>query len=217
MESRIVKAQDLVLTGRTVRLDPLGLQHVDSLLAAATADSSLYKWSVVPQTRQAMQTYIETAIALREAGTGLPFATVRIEDGAVIGATRFFDMERWSWPAGHQRHGNAHPDVCEIGYTWLTRSAIRTPANTEAKLMMLTHAFESWLMVRVCLHTDVRNERSRAAMERIGCKFEGILRSHRMASDFTPRDSARYSITAAEWPEAKERLVKTAASRQKRS
>jgi RimJ/RimL family protein N-acetyltransferase len=201
------------LTGSHVRLEPVGLHHVDGLLAAATADPSLYQWTVVPQTRAAMETYVETAMGLREAGTGMAFATVRIEDGAVIGATRYFDMERWNWPLGHARNGNPHPDGCEIGYTWLTRSAIRTPANTEAKLMMLTHAFESWGMVRVCLHTDARNERSRAAMERIGCKFEGILRSHRMASDFTPRDSARYSIVAAEWAGAKRRLVEMAGAR----
>ena len=205
--------EDLVLKGRTVRLEPIGLPHVDGLLAAATADPSLYQWTVVPQTGAAMQTYVETAMALRQLGTGFAFVTVRIEDDAVIGATRYFDMERWSWPTGHARHANPHPDVCEIGYTWLTRSAIRSPANTEAKLMMLTHAFESWQMVRVCLHTDARNEQSRAAMERIGCKFEGILRSHRMASDSIPRNSARYSIIAAEWPEAKRRLVNMAAPR----
>jgi len=186
---------------------------MDGLLAAAKVDPSLYKWTVVPQTRAAMETYVETAMALRKAGTGLAFATVRVEDGELIGSTRYFDMERWPWPAGHARHGNPHPDACEIGYTWLTRSAIRTPANTEAKLMMLTHAFEVWLMVRVCLHTDARNERSRAAMERIGCKFEGILRSHRLASDLIPRDSARYSIVAEEWPEAKQRLIEMAAAR----
>ena len=201
------------LTGNQVRLEPLGLHHVDGLLAAAAADPSLYVWTVVPQTRQVMVGYVETAMALREAGTGLAFATVRIEDGAVIGSTRYFDMERWSWPAGHARHGNPNPDVCEIGYTWLTHSAIRTPANTEAKLMMLTQAFEAWQMLRVCLHTDARNEQSRRAMERIGCKFEGILRSHRMASDFIARDSARYSIIAAEWPEAKQRLMEMAAPR----
>jgi RimJ/RimL family protein N-acetyltransferase len=201
------------LTGNHIRLEPIGLHHLDGLLTAATADPSLYQWTVVPQTRAAMQAYVQTAMALRDAGTGLAFATVRLEDGAVIGSTRYFDMERWNWPAGHARAGNPHPDVCEIGYTWLTRSAIRTPVNTEAKLMMLTHAFESWQMVRVCLHTDARNERSRAAMERIGCKFEGILRSHRMSSDFIPRDSARYSIIAAEWPEAKRRLMEMALAR----
>jgi RimJ/RimL family protein N-acetyltransferase len=201
------------LTGNYARLEPLGLHHVNSLLAAANADPSLYKWTVVPQTRETIQAYVETAIALREAGKGLAFATVRIADGAVIGATRYFDMERWAWPSGHARNGNPHPDVCEIGYTWLTKSAIRTPANTEAKLMMLTHAFEAWGVLRVCLHTDARNERSRAAMERIGCSFEGILRSHRMASDFIARDSARYSIVAGEWAEVKKRLVEMAAAR----
>ena len=201
------------LTGNHIRLEPIGLHHVDGLLAAANADPSLYQWTVVAQTREAMKTYVETAMALRDAGTGSAFANVRVTDGVVIGSTRYFDMERWSWPAGHARHGNPHPDVCEIGYTWLTRSAIRTPANTEAKLMMLTQAFEVWQMLRVCLHTDARNEQSRKAMERIGCKFEGILRSHRMASDFIPRDSARYSIVAAEWSEAKKRLVEMAAAR----
>ena len=129
-----------------------------------------------------------------------------MSDGTVIGSTRFFNLERWSWPPGHARHGNLFPDVCEIGYTWLTRSAIRTPANTEAKLLMLTHAFEAWQVLRVCLHTDVRNQRSRAAIERIGGKFEGILRAHRMAADYIARDSARYSIMAAEWPAVKQRL-----------
>jgi RimJ/RimL family protein N-acetyltransferase len=210
---RIVKIEDLVLTGRTVRLEPIGLHHLDGLLAAANADPSLYKWTVVGQTQQAMQAYVETAMAAREAGTSQAFATIRLEDGAIVGSTRYFDMECWSWPAGHARHGNLYPDVCEIGYTWLTRSAIRTPANTEAKLMMLTHAFEARGMLRVCLHTDARNDQSRRAMERIGCKFEGILRSHRMASDFIARDSARYSIVAAEWPEVKRRLEEMAAAR----
>jgi RimJ/RimL family protein N-acetyltransferase len=98
------------------------------------------------------------------------------------------------------------PDACEIGYTWLAPAAIRTAANTEAKLLMLTYAFETWKVLRVCLHTDVRNQRSRDAIERIGGKFEGILRAHRMAADFIARDSARFSIVAAEWPEAKRRL-----------
>jgi RimJ/RimL family protein N-acetyltransferase len=97
-------------------------------------------------------------------------------------------------------------DVCEIGYTWLTRSAIRTAANTEAKLLMLTHAFETWQVLGVCFYTDARNQRSRAALERIGGKFDGILRAHRMAADYTARDSARFSIVAAEWPDVKQRL-----------
>jgi RimJ/RimL family protein N-acetyltransferase len=116
-------------------------------------------------------------------------------------------MESWAWPEGHARHGRQIPDVCEIGYTWLTRDAIRTAANTEAKLLMLTYAFEVWQVLRVCLHTDARNQRSQAAIERIGGKFEGVLRAHRMAADFTPRDSYRYSIVVAEWPALKPRLA----------
>ena len=124
----------------------------------------------------------------------------------MIGSTRFCYIERWLWPQGHPRHGRQHPDACEIGYTWLTRDAIRTGANTEAKLLMLTHAFEVWQTLRVCLHTDARNLRSRAAIERIGGRYEGTLRAHRMAADFIARDSVRYSIVAAEWPEVKQRL-----------
>jgi GNAT acetyltransferase-like protein len=86
------------------------------------------------------------------------------------------DLERWAWPPGHTSHGRSAPDACEVGYTWLTRSAIRIAANTEAKLLILTHAFENWHVLRVCFHTDARNQQSRAALERIGGKFEGILR-----------------------------------------
>jgi RimJ/RimL family protein N-acetyltransferase len=178
---------------------------VDALVAAAAADPSLYKWSPVPQGLSAATSYVDTAIAWREAGSAVPFAIVRLQDGIVIGSTRFFEMERWAWPQDHPRHGHI-VDACEIGYTWLASSAIRTKANTEAKFLMLAHGFESWQVLRVCLHTDVRNQRSRAAIERIGGKFEGILRAHRMAADFIPRDSARYSIVAAEWPAVKERL-----------
>ncbi len=128
------------------------------------------------------------------------------DDGIVIGSTRFFNLERWAWPNGHPRHGRHDPDVCEIGYTWLARSAIRTAANTEAKLLMLAHAFETWQVLGVCFHTDARNQRSRAALERIGGKFDGILRAHRMAADYIARDSVRYSIVAAEWPVVKQQL-----------
>lgn len=196
---------NVVLSGNHIRLEPLGPQHLDGLVQASQHDGSLYEWSLVPQGREQMQRYVETASAWRDAGTAVPFATVRISDGAILGSTRFFDMERFAWPLRHERHG-ARFDVCEIGYTWLAPWAIRTEANTEAKLLMLTQAFEAWGALRVCLHTDARNARSRAAIERIGAQFEGILRSHRMASDHTPRDSARYSIIASEWPQAKLRL-----------
>ena len=194
------------LIGATVRLEPLALNHLDGLAAASAVDPALYQWSAVPLGRDAVSGYIETALAWREAGKSVPFATIRMADGAVLGSTRFFDIECWAWPEGHARRGRQFPDVCEIGYTWLTRDAIRTAANTEAKLLMLTHAFEVWHVLRVCLHTDARNQRSQAAIERIGGKFEGVLRAHRMAADFTPRDSYRYSMVAAEWPAAKQKL-----------
>lgn len=196
-----------VLIGNHVRLEPLAHLHVDGLVAASAGDPALYQWSAVPVGRDAVMRYIEAALALREAGKAAPFATVRIADGTVIGSTRFFDFERFAWPGGHPRHGRDLPDVCEIGSTWLTHSAIRTGANTEAKLLMLTHAFEVWQMLRVCLHTDARNKRSQAAIERIGAKFEGALRAHRMGTDFTARQSFRYSIVAEEWPDIKRRLT----------
>ena len=196
-----------VLTGSHIRLEPLSPAHVDGLVAASSGDPALYQWSAVPIGRDAVLRYVETALALREAGKAQAFATIRIADGVVIGSTRFFDIERFDWPASHPRHAHQNPDVCEIGYTWLSHAAIRTAANTEAKLLMLTHAFEVWQMLRVCLHTDARNKRSQAAIERIGGKFEGVLRAHRMASDFTARDSWRFSILAAEWPEVKRRLA----------
>jgi RimJ/RimL family protein N-acetyltransferase len=195
-----------VLLGGYVRLEPLAHGHVDGLVAAAASDPSLYRWSPVPQGKAAASAYVETALAWRGANTALPFAIVRVSDSVVIGSTRFFEMARWSWPQDHVRYGRDIPDVCEIGYTWLTQSAIRTAANTEAKLLMLTHAFETWQMLRVCFHADARNTRSRAALERIGGEFEGILRAHRLAKDYTARDSARYSIVEAEWPEVKQRL-----------
>jgi RimJ/RimL family protein N-acetyltransferase len=194
------------LEGGHVRLEPLDIGHADALVAAAAAEPSLYQWSAVPQGKREVTRYIDTALEWREAGTAVPFAILRLEDNLVIGSTRYFDMERWAWPQGHARHGRSAADACEIGYTWLTVSAIRTAANTEAKLLMLTHAFESWRMLRVCLHTDKRNQRSRAAIERIGGQFEGLLRAHRLATDHTARDSARYSIVAQEWPAVKARL-----------
>jgi RimJ/RimL family protein N-acetyltransferase len=206
--------QRVVLKGKQIRLEPLELDHTDALVAASAGDAELYRWSPVPQTKEAATKYIETALAWSEAGKALAFAVVRLSDEQVVGSTRFFEIERFAWPAGRDRHALATPDVCEIGYTWYSRSAVRTAVNTEAKLLLLTHAFETWKVLRVCLHTDIRNERSRAAMERIGCKFEGILRAHRIAADFIARDSARYSIVAAEWQEVKLNLQRHLLPRQ---
>ena len=197
----------VVLAGKYVRLEPLTHRHVDGLAAASAGETELYRWSPIPQGKAEAAAYVETALAWRDEGSAVPFATVRVADGMVLGSTRFFNFDRWVWPQGHALHGRITPDGCEIGYTWLARSAIRTGANTEAKLLMLTYAFETWKVFRVCFHTDVRNERSRAALERIGGKFEGVLRSHRMAADFIPRDSARYSIVASEWADVKAQLM----------
>ena len=212
--------EGLVLSGRYVRLEPLDHRHIDGLVAASATDPSLYQWSPIPQGKVGAAVYIDTALAWQNAGTAVPFAIVKLnsgkldngklndglDDGVVIGSTRFWNLERSSWPPGHPRHRRDIPDACEIGYTWLESSAIRTGANTEAKLLMLTHVFETWQMLRVCFHTDARNQRSRAAIERIGGKFEGILRAHRMAADYIARDSVRYSIVQAEWPDVKRHL-----------
>ena len=199
--------RDFVLEGKHIRLEPLEHHHVDGLVAAACVDPELYRWSPVPQGRAEAIQYVTTAHAWKEAGTAVPFAIVRLSDGVLIGSTRFWNLERWAWPAGHPSHGRSTPDACEIGYTWLTQSAIRTAANSESKFLMLRHAFETWRVVRVCFHTDSRNQRSRTALERIGAKFEGVLRAHRMAADFIPRDSMRFSIIAAEWPGVRESLL----------
>jgi RimJ/RimL family protein N-acetyltransferase len=199
-------SEEVVLIGRYVFLEALELRHAPALAAASAGDPSLYQWSPIPHGVAEAEQYIQTALSWRDAGTAMTFATVRLADNVVVGSTRFFNLERWAWPQGHALHGRTTPDACEIGYTWLNATAVRTPINTEAKFLMLQHAFEQWRVLRVCLHTDVRNTRSRAAIERIGGKFEGILRAHRMAADFIPRDSARFSIIASEWPELKQRL-----------
>ena len=198
---------DLVtLEGQHVRLEPLERGHAAALVEASAADTSLYTWSLVPVGYAAVEKCINTALSWRDAGTVLAFATVRKADGKIIGSTRFFEMERWPWPDGTAHHGKHVFDTGEIGYTWLTASAVRTAANTEAKLLMLTHAFETWKMCSVHLCTDERNERSAAAIQRIGAKLEGTLRAHRMAADFTPRNTLRFSIVVSEWPEVKKRL-----------
>lgn len=195
-----------MLAGRYVRLEPLDYRHADGLTAAsAGAGPDLYRWSFVPVGAEAVRAYIATALRWRDEGNAFPFATVRLSDGKTIGSTRFFDMERWGWPEDYDNCGRPF-DACEIGYTWLSPDAVRTAANTEAKLLLLTHAFETWNLWRVVFHTDERNERSRNALERIGAKFEGILRAYRVATDVTPRNTARFSILASEWPEVKRHL-----------
>jgi N-acetyltransferase len=197
------KAAAGTLVGKVVRLEPLQYQHVPGLVAAAADGRELYRWSAVPQDEAQVRAYVETAVAARDDGIAVPFAVIRAADDTVIGSTRFWDLAWWPWPDGRNRPG---PDTCEIGYTWLSPTAIRTGANTDMKRLMLTHAFEVWQVSSVNLHTDARNERSRQAMERIGARFEGVLRAHRLGTDLRPRDSARFSVTAAEWPAVKEHL-----------
>jgi RimJ/RimL family protein N-acetyltransferase len=194
------------LEGPHVRLDPLGVRHVPGLLQAAAQDPSLYQWVMVPQDEPAMRRHVEDALAARAKGIAVPFAVVRLADETVIGSTRFHQLDYWARP----EPANV-PDTCEIGYTWLAREALRTGANTEMKRLMLTHAFEVWRVRSVCLHTDVRNQRSQNAIRRIGGTFEGVLRSHRLAVDQSPRDSARFSVTAAEWPAVRQHLTELAA------
>jgi len=199
--------ETLTLVGKVVRLEPLEPRHGPGLAAASADGAELYRWSPVPQDEAQVRQYVETAIAARDGGNAVPFAVVRTEDDVVIGSTRFFDLEYWPWPAAAPRddHGGG-PDTCEIGYTWLSPKAIRTGANTEMKRLMLTHAFETWRVQSVCLHTDARNQRSRDAMARIGLRYEGTLRAHRLGADLTPRDSARFAVTAAEWPAVRQHL-----------
>ncbi len=194
-----------MLRGTHVRLEPLSRDHIAPLVEASRDDSQLYAWSFVPQGVDAVRQYVEHALALAQGGHAVPFATIRQSDDAVIGSTRFFDLARWAWPAGQRER--AVFDTAEIGYTWLTPSAIRTRANTEAKALMLEHAFETWRVHAISFHTDARNARSRAAIERLGAQFEGILRAHRLAIDLASRDSARYSIVAAEWPHVKAHIA----------
>ena len=201
-------AEAFALQGNHVRLEPLTRAHADGLAAAAGTDDVLYQWTWVPRTRAEAERYIDTAVSGRDAGTAIPFATINPATGAVIGSTRFWNLEKWAWPEGHPEAGRHLCDVCEIGHTWLAPTFIRTAANTEAKFLMLQHAFETWRVHRVSFHTDARNQRSRAAIERIGGQLEGVLRAQRMGADFTVRNSARFSIIAEEWPAARASLLR---------
>ena len=200
---------DLVtLEGRYVRLEPLTIEHVPALVQAATQSRATYDLTDVPSDEPGMRRYVDTALSLRDAAKALPFTTIARATGNVVGSTRFGNIEFWNWPAGnpHQR-GERLPDVVEIGWTWLSPEAQRTGINTEAKLLMLTHAFESWMAHRVSFRTDSRNERSRAAIERLGARFDGVVRAVSIAHDGAIRDSAVYSILDSEWPEVKDRLA----------
>jgi RimJ/RimL family protein N-acetyltransferase len=181
--------------------------HIDGLVVASAVNPPLYRWSPVPQGRPEVAKYVETALVWKQTGTSVPFAIIRLVDGTVVGSTRFWNLEKWLWPTGHPSHRPGLLDACEIGYAWLTQSSIRTGTNKEVKLLMLTYAFEEWLVLRVCFYTGVRNQRSCAALERLGDRFERVFRAHRIAADHTIRDLVRFSIVAAKWPTVKQRLL----------
>jgi RimJ/RimL family protein N-acetyltransferase len=204
--------EPFVLEGTYVRLEPLSEAHTTPLVSAAAEDRSNYQWTVTPEGHEQTTRYVADALAKVAEGAHVAFATLRKGHGPggsdrVVGATRFYEMAYWQWPPGAARQRHGIPDVVDIGYTWLAGSAQRSVINTEAKLLMMDHAFEVWQVHRVALHTDVRNARSRAAIERIGGQLDGIMRADRPGADDTVRTSARYSIVASEWPEVKERLT----------
>jgi RimJ/RimL family protein N-acetyltransferase len=198
------------LEGKHIRLEPLSLAHVEGLLRAASGPRDTYSLTRVPDTREWMQRYVNEALADQEAGRALPFANVERPTGEVLGSTRFGNLEFWQWPqpfpALEPVPAPGAPDVAEIGWTWLTARAQRTAVNTEAKLLMMRFAFETWGVRKVVLKTDSRNNRSRNAIERIGGRLDGVLRAHMPAYDGGVRDTAYYSILRDEWPKVKAHL-----------
>lgn len=178
------------LTGDMVRLEPMQLAHLDALVAVGT-DPALWTWTPeTVTTREAMQRYVETALADRVAGVAYPFVTVLHATGEVIGSTRFANIV----PA-HRR--------LEIGWTWIAAPWQRSAVNTEAKLLMLRYVFETLRYHRVEIKTDALNAKSRAAIERLGATFEGIFRRHVICENGRVRDTAWYSIIDQEWPAIK--------------
>lgn len=177
----------VTLAGRHVRLEPLSLEHVPALCEVGV-DPELWRWTLAAiRTPAEMRAYVETALRERDEGRALPFATVDAASGRAIGSTRF---------------GSASPadGRVEIGWTWVARAWQRTPANTEAKYLMLRHAFETLGCVRVELRTDALNERSRAAILRLGATQEGILRKHMRSQGGRMRDTVYFGILDDEWP-----------------
>jgi len=200
------------LTGRHVQLEQLRIEHVDELVAAANEDRATYTWTAVPPTVAEMTAYIAGLLADQERGEVVPFVQRRAADGALVGCTRYLRLEWWGNRTSVVRAGESSPSLpaeLEVGGTWLAASAQRTPINTEAKLLLLGNAFDEWHVERVAICTDVRNTRSRIAIERIGATFEGVLRRHR--GSYVPgegaRDSAMYSVIADEWPDVRAGLV----------
>jgi len=180
----------VTLEGPSLRLEPLTEAHHGPFCAIGL-DEELWRWSPTPlRTPDEMAAYIAFALGEQARGAALPFAVVEKSSGRVVGSTRYGAIE-----PGHHR--------VEIGWTWLARPWHRTATNTEAKYLLLRHAFETLGCIRVELKTDADNERSRAAIRRIGAREEGILRSHMITASGRIRDTVYYAINDAEWPEVK--------------
>ena len=179
-----------VLAGRHVRLEPLSLAHLPGLCEVGL-DPELWRITVSHvATPDDMRRYVEAALADREAGTALPYAQVDVASGRVVGSTRLAN-----WAPAHRR--------IEIGWTWVARPWQRTAINTEAKLLLMTHAFETLGCERVELKTDAINDRSRAAILRLGAVEEGTLRRHTVTDLGRTRDTVFFSVLADEWPRVK--------------
>ena len=176
------------LEGRLVVVEPLGPEHEDDLWEAAQ-DPEVWRWLPVHAAadRQSFHRWFEDAAARRDAGLDVPFAVVELGSGRAIGSTRYLTLRP-------EHRG------LEIGWTWNARSAWGSGANGEAKLLLLRHAFETLGCMRVEFKTDALNERSRAALEALPARFEGIFRKHMLVRDGALRDSAYYAITDDEWP-----------------
>lgn len=191
---RGLRVEPVTLEGRSVRLEPLSASHAEGLFEAGR-DPEI--WSFLPGVAFASvadaERFIATAARGRASGAELSYAIVRREDGRVVGSTRYLDVR-------------PHDRALEIGWTWLAREVWRTPVNTECKLLLLGHAFETLGAHRVQLKTDARNLRSQQAIERIGAVREGVLRRHMLLPDGHVRDTVMFSITDVEWPAAKARL-----------
>lgn len=188
-----------MLEGRYVRLEPLAPSHADAL-ARAALDPRIWEFtSSIIRDANEMRKYVEDALQLQRSGTAVPFATIDRASNEVVGSTRFGNIDKENRRA-------------EIGWTWINPRWWRTAINTEAKYLMLRHAFERWRCIRVELKTAAKNQRSRNAILRIGATEEGILRHHMIQPDGSLRDSVYFSILADEWPAVKARLESAIAS-----
>jgi len=190
------------LRGRLVWLRPLALSDVERM-RVLVSDRETFKWGNVPRPPE-VEAYVAKALSMMEKREAVVFATCLADSGEMVGCTRLFDLQRWEWPPGvDPRPGQDVLDGAEIGYTWIAPAWQRTAVNSEAKLLMLQHAFETWRCYRVTLKTDERNEQSRRAIARLGAHFDGILRAFQPAVDGKPRNTAYFTILADEWPRLK--------------